>query len=132
MLISAERLVAILADRLDPVAPRPFRVTAKGTDLVVEHPHGWGVVMDVAWIQDEGEDRTAAQMAGVIVGNALNELQDAVSESSKEPWPALSPTVMAPYHVRTDATSVFFWYGTSETAPVIGFTPIALSEVARP
>ena len=87
--------------------------------------------MDISWIEDEGEDRTAAQLAALIAGNALNELQDAVSESSKEPWPALSPTVMAPYHTRTDDTSLFFWYGTSETTPVIGFKPIALSEVAR-
>jgi hypothetical protein len=132
MLLSATRLAAILADRLDPIAPRPFRVTARGTDLVIEHPHNWGCVMDVSWIEDEGEDRTAAQLTGLVVGNALNELQDAVSESSKDPWPALSPTVMAPYHVRSDGTSVFFWYGTFEAAPVIGFTPIALSEVSRP
>jgi hypothetical protein len=132
MLISAARLAAILADRLNPVAPRPFRITARGTDLVIEHPQNWGCVMDVSWIEDEGEDRTAAQLTGLVVGNALNELQDAVSESSKDPWPALSPTVMAPCHVRSDGTSVFFWYGTFEAAPVIGFTPIALSEVSRP
>lgn len=133
MLISAARLTAILADRVDPIAPRPFRMRAIGTDLLLEHPNGWGATMAVGWIEDEEEaaDRTPAELASLIVGNALDELQDSVSESSKEPWPALSKTTMAPVNVRTDGVSIFFWYGISEATPVIGFAPIALRDLAR-
>jgi hypothetical protein len=132
-LISAARLVAIVADRLDPISPRPFRLRAQGTDLLLEHPDGWGVTMSVGWIEDEGEaaGRTPAELASLIVGNALDELQDSVSESSKNPWPPLSTTVMAPMNVRTDGVNIFFWYGISEAAPVIGFAPIAVRDLAR-
>jgi hypothetical protein len=132
MQISAARLAAILADRVDPVAPRPFRMRAIGADLLLEHPNGWGCTLSVGWIEDEVAGRTAAQLASLIVGNALDELQDTVSESSRQPWPALSKTTMAPVNVRTDGVSIFFWYGLSEATPVIGFAPIALGDLARP
>lgn len=131
MLISAPRLLAVLADRLDDVAPRPFRVRANGTDFLIDHPNGWWVKMGFAWIEDETETRSYAELADVVVRSALDELQDTVSEASKEPWPKHSPTTMAPVNIRTDGESLFFWYGVSESSPVIGFEPIALKDVAR-
>jgi hypothetical protein len=105
---------------------------AIGTDLLLEHPNSWGCTMSVGWIEDEPPDRTAAELASLIIGNTLDELQDCVSESSREPWPALSKTTMAPVNVRTDGVSIFFWYGISEATPVIGFAPIALRDLAHP
>jgi len=130
MVISAARLVTVIADRLDPVAPRPFRVRPYGRDLAFEHPE-WGFIMGAEFIEDETETRTAEELADLIVTNALEALQDVVSESSKEPWPPLTPTTMAPVHVRTDGERVYFWYGISEAAPVIAFAPIALEDVTR-
>jgi len=130
MVISATRLVSIIAQRLDPVAPRPFRVRPYARDLAFDHPE-WGFIMGAEFIEDETETRTAEELAQLIIGNALEALQDVVSESSKEPWPPLTPTAMAPVHVRSDGQRVYFWYGISETAPVIGFEPIALNDVTR-
>jgi len=132
MLISAARLVAVIADRLDPIAPPPFRVRAQGTDLAIDHPQSWGFTMDAGWIEDETETRTPAELADLIIGNALSGLQDAVSESSKEPWPQISPTIMALPNTRTDGERVFFWYGPSESTAVLGFPPIMLKDVTRP
>ena len=131
MLISASSLLAVLADRLDDVAPPPFRVRANGTDLLIDHPNGWWVSMRFGSIEDETETRSFAELADMVVRSVLDELQDTVSEASKEPWPKHSPTTMAPVNVRTDGESLFFWYGVSESSPVIGFEPIALKDVAR-
>jgi hypothetical protein len=131
MLISVSRLLAVLADRLDTVAPPPFTVRAKGTDLLIDHPQTWWVWLGFGWIEDETESRSNAQLGELVIRSALNQLQDTVSEASKEPWPGQSPTTMAPANVRTDGESLFFWYGASESSPVIGFEPITLKDVAR-
>lgn len=134
MRISAPRLAREIAARLSPVVPPPFRVTAAGAELRVEHPDGWNATMPLDWLEDPSEGRSAAELAELAVGNALNSLQDAVSEASREPWPPLSPDsprVMAPYETRFDGAHISFWYGRSEDSPVIGFTPIALRDVVH-
>jgi hypothetical protein len=132
MRISASRLAAVLAARLDPVVPLPFRVRAEGTDLRVDHPTGWGLRMPLDWIEKEGEDREAAELAELIGGNALSSVQDAISESSAEPWPALAPRVMALPGTRRDASHIYLWYGLSEHRPVVAVEPIPLASVVYP
>jgi hypothetical protein len=134
MRISALRLAHEIAARLDAVAPSPFRVSAVGVELRIEHPHGWGCIMPLDWLEDPSDDRSAAELAELAVGNALNSLQDAVSEASREPWPPLSegsPRVMAPYDTRVDGTQIRFWYGRSAESPAIGFSPIMLRDVVQ-
>jgi hypothetical protein len=135
MRISASRLAAVVAARFAPVVPLPFKVRAVGTEFMVSHPAGWGFAMPLDWIEDEDEDRSPAEMAELIVNNALNAVQDAVSEALTEPWPSLSPSgpprAMAPYDTRCDGTNVYFWYGLSEQSPVLAFAPIPLTEVVH-
>jgi hypothetical protein len=76
MRISASRLAAALAARLNPVVPSPFWVCAESTDLRVDHPTGWGLRMPLAWIEAEGECREAAELVELIGSNALSSLQD--------------------------------------------------------
>jgi hypothetical protein len=134
MRISALRLAREIAARLSPVVPSPFRVSAAGAELRIEHPHGWDCIMPLGWLEDPSDERSVAELAELAVGNALNSLQDAVSEASREPWPPLSPDlprVMAPYETRFDGTRVRFWYGRSEDSPAIAFSPIMLRDVVQ-
>jgi hypothetical protein len=136
MRISATRVARELAARLAPAVPSPFEVSAVGSELRIKHPTSSVVIMPLDWIEDAADDRSAAELAELVVGNALNSLQDAVSEGSREPWPALSPDgqprLMAPYDTRYDGSRLFFWYGLSEQAPVIAFPPIMLRDVVEP
>jgi hypothetical protein len=125
-------LAGALAARLDIAAPPPFRVRAVGTDLLVDHPAGWGLTMPLDWIEDEGEDRGAAELAELIAWNALSSVQDAVSESSAEPWPELMPRVMTLPGTRRDASHLYLWFGPSELTAVISFEPIPLTSVLQP
>jgi hypothetical protein len=134
MRLSALRLAREISARLSPVVPPPFRVSAVGAELHIEHPDGWGSIMPLDWLEDPSDDRSAAELAELAVGNALNSLQDAVSEASREPWPPLSPDsprMMAPYETLFDGTQIHFWYGRAEGSPVIAFSPIMLRDVVQ-
>jgi hypothetical protein len=132
--ISATRLARELSARLSPVPPPPFRVSAVGAELRIDHPDGWGTIMPLEWLEDPSDDRGVAELAELAVRNALDSLQDAVSEAGGEPWPPLSPDApraMAPCDARCDGTAVRFWYGRSEESPVIAFRPILLRDVVH-
>jgi hypothetical protein len=135
MRISAVRLAGEIAARLAPVAPPPFSVRAQDDELQIVHPFGWSSYMPLDWLEDPSDDRSAAELAELAVGNALNSLQDAVSESTREPWPPVTPSgtprELALYGTRCDGAQIVFWYGTAEEAPVIAFPPIRLSDVLR-
>ena len=125
-------MAAALAERLDPIVPPPFRVRAEGNELIVDHPTGWGLWMPLEWIEDENEDRAAGELAELIAGNALDSVQDAVSESSREPWPELTRRVMALPGTRRDDAHIYLWYGPSEQSAVISIDPIALATLVHP
>jgi hypothetical protein len=134
MRLSAVRLAREIAARLAPVAPPPFSVRAEGIELQILHPDGWSAYQLLDWIDDPSDDRPAAHLAEMVVGNALSGLQDAVSEATHEPWPPISssgtPRDMALYGTRFDGDRIFFWYGVAE-APVVAFPPIRLSDVLQ-
>jgi hypothetical protein len=114
-----------------PPAPWPFRVRADGTDFVLDHPTGWGLTMPPDWIEYESEERDAGELTELIAGNALDSVQDAVSESSHEPWPQLAPRVFAEPGTRRDASHVYLWYGPSEHSAAISMEPIPLASVVH-
>ncbi len=133
MRVSAARLATTVAERLASVVPPPFEVNAAGADLIVGHPRGWGFIMPFGWVEEEDEDRSGAELAEMMVGNALSSVQDAVSEATTEAWPPQWPTgtprVMAPSGTRCDGTTIYFWYGLAEQFPVVTFTPIRLRDI---
>ena len=88
--------------------------------------------MPLEWIEEENEDRDAGELAQLIAGNALESVQDAVSESFREPWPELTRRVMALPGTRRDESYIYLWYGPSERSAVISVDPIALVTVVRP
>lgn len=129
MRISASRLAAVVAARLQPQTPPPFEMRAEDATLLLDHPTGWDFSMPLDWIEDETEDRGPGELAELVVGSALSELQDAVSEASREPWPAEAARRMALPGTRRDDARVYFSYGESEQSPVLGFAPIAIADV---
>lgn len=135
MRISAVRLASAIASRLTSKVPAPFAFRADESDLILDHPNRWGFTIPLDWIEASDEDRSGSELAELIVANVLNSLQDAVSESRTEPWPALEadgpPRTMAPYGTRNDGQRVYFWYGIAEADAIITFDPIPLNEVAE-
>jgi hypothetical protein len=135
MRVSASRLATLVAERLASVVPPPFEVHAAGADLVVRHPAGWGFHKPFAWVEQDDEEESGATLAEQMIISTLDSIQDAVSEALTEPWPPLSPTgtprAMAPGEARSDATSIYFWYGHSEQRPTVGFAPIRLKDIRR-
>ena len=129
MSISSSHLASIVAARLAPALPPPFRIHAEETDLVITHPAGWGSVMPLDWLEDEDEDRSVAELVEMVVGNALSSVQDSISEATREPWPQVAPRVMALPGSRCDGSHVYFWYGASEKSAVMTFEPIRLADV---
>jgi hypothetical protein len=133
MSISAFRVASVLADRLEPAVPSPFRVRAVGPQLQVDHPDDWGFTLGFEWMEAEAEGRSTATLLELAVDSALSHLQDAVAESTTEPWPALSEqgqgSAMASCQMRWEGEELLFWYGIAEATPLVSFAPIPLHEV---
>jgi len=136
---AAVRLATALAERLDAVVPRPFRVRAEGAWVAFYHGEAWDGSSDVAGVldqpidPDETDERwTFPGLAAGVAWNALSGAQDGVAETTTEPWPRLPGGGMAMPGTRTDGERVFLWYGPSherEDGAVLSLRPIVLAEL---
>ena len=131
MAIDASRLVAELAVRIAPILPPPFQATADGTDFRLDHPSDQCFTILLDWVEEPDEDRSDAELAELVVNSVLSSVQDVVSEVSTEPWPALSPRVMAMPGTRCDGLRVHLWYGADEESAVMPFAPIVVADVVQ-
>jgi hypothetical protein len=138
---AAVRLAAALAERLDVIVPRPFRVRAERAWLSLYYgatPYsstGVAAVLDQPIDPDEDDERWSFQgLAAGIAWNALSSVQDGVAETTTEPWPRLPGGGMALPGTRTDGERVFLWYGPdlkSETGAVLSLPSISLRDLGR-
>lgn len=138
------RLAAALAERLGPVLPAPFRVRAEGGWVALYRGGEWDGSSGVALVLDHvidpdrpdyppGEqDWPLAARAASVADGVLSSVQDAVTEATTEPWPALPGGGMALPGARTDGERVYLWYGPDEGAPVLAFAPIVLADLLPP
>lgn len=131
------RLAMALADRLNAVAPDPFRVRAEGGWVSLYRGTEWDGSTGVAAILDadsgpkglteEGQDfAETVRNASYAV---LSSVQDGVSEATTEPWPRLPSGNLALPGARTDEEWVYLWYGAdtgSEEGAVMAFAPLRL------
>lgn len=128
----ATRLAAALVARLGPVLPAPFRVSAEGEGVAsFEGAEWWGTsfVDTVNWPADD-PDWPFAERVASSARTVLDSVQDEVSRAFRIQWPALAAGGgMAMPGTRADSVRVYLWYGPSEAAPVIAFTPIELAEL---
>lgn len=134
---AAVRLAAALAERLAPVVPAPFRVEAEGGWLTLYHgtaldgstPVGWVLDQEIDPADPDAAEWSFAHRARLVTDNALSSVQDAVSETTAEQWPALPGGGMALPGTRQDGASVHLWYGPDERSPVLSFSPISLASL---
>jgi hypothetical protein len=137
----AIRLAAALAERLDAVVPRPFRVRAEGGWVSLYRGSAWDGSSDVAGVLDQeadpeapaGERGSFAWFAAMVAENVLSSVQDGVAEGTAEQWPALPQGGMALPGTRTDGQRVYLWYGADyerQVGAVLSFPPIPLAELA--
>src|SRR5690349_8200183 len=95
---AARRLATLVAQRLDAVVPRPFRVEVNGGVVVLYAGATWDTSINVASLVDQDVDPDAAQgergsfawNAASAAGSVLNNVQDGVAEGTKDPWPRLA------------------------------------------
>jgi hypothetical protein len=136
---AAVRLAAALAERLDTVVPRPLRVRAEGGWVTVfagDTPYsgsGVAAVLDQpADLDDLDERRSSWEIVASVAWNVLSGVQDAVAETTTEPWPRLPGGGMATPGARADGDRVLLWYGpdhVSEVGAVLELPPIPLRAV---
>ena len=130
----------LLAQRLDPVVPRPFRVLADAGMVACYEGNEWDSSTDVAFVLDQeidqdvvaGERGSYAWAAAAAASSALSHVQDVVAEGTRLEWPRLPGGGMALPHTRTDGTRIFLWYGADserDVDAVLSFAPITLDEL---
>ena len=152
-------LAGVLAERLNTVAPPPFRLQADGAWLSYYNGAQYDGSTDLAgllaqyfsgtfdWIHrpkaaplfDGGPGEQDGSLPIVrVVGfcrNVLSSLQDRVAEETRDPWPRLPSGQMALPGARAEAGRVYLWYGPddeSDTDAVLLLAPIELIDTMRP
>ena len=119
----ADALVTAIAD----VLPAGFVARADGDVIYVDPPGGHGVSTSLAQLDPENTD---ADDYADAAWNVLSMVQDVVSESTAEPWPAaLGPSGDLPEPgTRVDGRTVHLYFGTDEQ-PILTVASIPLDAV---
>jgi hypothetical protein len=121
--MDAGRLAVELSSRMEEDLPSGFSVTVDG---------------DMLWFLFEGERRAGSYACQWVDSGqdsledltvracelALNDLQDFVTEKTKEPWPALSGRPPRPGALLVERT-IEMWFGPSDQ-PVTRLRPLPL------
>jgi hypothetical protein len=137
---AAIRLTQALAERLDAVAPRPFRVRADGGYLMLYYGTTWDSSCGISSVLDQEIDPSAAEgtrgsfawSAASVAWNALSCVQDGIAIGTHKQWPTLPNGRMADCGSRTDGARIYLWYGPEhdrEGGAVISFAPILLDDI---
>jgi hypothetical protein len=136
VVVDADRLVALLADRLAGIVPDGFRIEADGAMLRFSAEEGrfpgqsgsYHVGTAASSVRNNFEVRAgtvADRLIGVCV-QVLDELQDYVSEATHDPWPGRTaqPTPQAQIH----QAELRLWYGGPQgRQAVLACEPIPLT-----
>jgi hypothetical protein len=122
---AADRLSAVLADRLNRILPEGFTaVDAQGIfalidpggDLIVGKPLGWMM---------SAEDST--RQLAAVVERALCDVQDGVSVVLTIPWPAVAHGQPMPHAAVLEGV-LEMWFG-DQQQPFLRLEPIPLEEL---
>lgn len=141
--VAARRLAVLLAQRVDAVVPRPFRVHADAGMVTLYEGAAFDSSNYLATLLDweldpnatAGERGSFAWRAAAVCEGVLSSVQDGVSEGTTDAWPRLASGGMATPGTRTDGVRVFLWYGPHhdrEVDAVLSFAPIGLAELLAP
>lgn len=122
-------VASALAERLAEVVPRDFSVTADGAAVLVHRAGALVGSSHAAGILDEPGEDDQPQRVGGIAAAVLGAIQDEISESLTEPWPAFEG-VMADADARQIGNTVSMWFG-DEEAPVLSLRPFIVPRAER-
>ena len=123
-----------LAGRLSVVVPESFAVSPSGDTVEVRSTRApWVATSLVGHLLDQPMDtRTLVEIAAF---NALDTVQDYVSEVLREPWPTLAgrgalSRTMALAGVAIDGDALHLWYGEREK-PALSLASIKLTDLGE-
>jgi hypothetical protein len=135
--VNVERFAEVLADRLAAVTPDGFQVRYR--DGLLRYTCDEGRFPGQTGDYQPGSSGTYAlenfgtygeaeedNLAG-LARQALDELQDYVSEASHNPWPGTSR--QPPAHAEVRGSALHLWYGEPD-AVVLACDPIPLAEIS--
>jgi hypothetical protein len=141
---TAARLAAALSERLDAVVPAPFRVRAEGGCVSLFEGDQWQCSSDVAVVLDQalsasedvaaGGDKPLTDRIVSISWMVLSYVQDAIADSTTEPWPSDTQGGMANPGTRADAEQVYLWYESDverEYSALLSLRPIPIAELTK-
>lgn len=120
--VSPERFAANLVECIRPVLPAGFSVRAEGDLVSVEAPDGTGASTSMSHLDPAG---TGPEDYADAAWNVLSLVQDVVSETAADPWPASggSPTELAEPGTRVEGVTVALYFG-DEQQPVLTLRPV--------
>jgi hypothetical protein len=122
--INPEQFARVLVARLAPILPPGFAARADGEVVRIEADDGAGASTSLAHLDpDEAEPQDYADAAW----NVLSMVQDVVSETVTEPWPAAldGTTDLAEPGAAAEGASVRLFFG-PEDRPVLTLRSIDL------
>ena len=124
---SSRKLAAALAQRLNDIAPAPFRLSAEEGRVNIYR----GDVLDtISFTPDivEDETRDLSEVLYTATWSVLSALQDIISEETHDAWPSTDGRTMALPDVRIGEEAVHLWYG-EEEAPLVRLPAIRFDEI---
>ena len=123
-MIDPAQFARALAERLRPILPTGFAIAAEDDIVKVEAPDGFGASASMAHLDPaDAEPQDYADAAW----NVLSMVQDVVSESSPDPWPAAigATADVAEPGTYLESGRVELYFG-DEEQPVLRLDPIPL------
>ncbi len=124
MTINADQLATALAERFAEIAPRGFRIAAGNGMIRYSGDSGGGTadahVRDSIGVFGESDDENAI---GIGV-QALDGLQDFISEATGDPWPGISRQPIPHGEIRD--SFLYLWYGDPDNI-VLACAPINMA-----
>jgi hypothetical protein len=120
-------LARIIATRLDSVVPAPFRLNAQGGRIEIYVGENLDSSPSLEMIVDD-QSRELAERLETAVSSVLSQVQDAISEHLRTPWPSVDGRHMALPGVRVDAELIHLWYG-DERAPVLRISAVKIADI---
>ena len=131
MTVNADDFTAFLADRLAAIVPAGFHVEARDGMLWYSADPGrfpgqqgdYRTGQVATYVRENlGADPDADDVTGVAA-QALDELQDYISEATHDPWPGTRAQPRP--HARIRDSMLYLGYGNPDT-PILACAPIPL------
>ena|ERR1041384_1796200 len=129
-ILSAERFASAIAARIQSVVPDRITVGAQGSAVSVYDQGHWGDwgYSQIADIVAEEDGRSIVERVQTAAWAIVSFAQDAVMESTREPWPGGPPGGAMPT-AQVIGEQLHVWFG-DEDNPVLRLEPIELAELS--